>query len=301
VAEPVGFIGTGTIGNPMAKRLQGAGHALVVFDVRAEATRELEQAGATRAASPHEVARACRLVFTSLPGPREIDAVVRGTDGLLAGARAGDVHVDLSTSSWEAVRRLRDAEAAAGVALVDAPVSGGAAGAAQGTLTVMASGDRAAFERADPYLRAFARHVFHLGESGAGTLVKLINNAVFLCAGMLVQEGFVLGAKAGLDPARLLEVLKLSSGGMYAGLADLVFARGFDNAFFQLALAEKDVALALESGRALGAPMPVTAAAHGVYAESVARGLGPKVFFATLKTLEAAAGVEVPKLPLGKS
>jgi 3-hydroxyisobutyrate dehydrogenase-like beta-hydroxyacid dehydrogenase len=269
-----------------------------VFDLRPEATRELEQAGARRAACPREVAQACRLVFTSLPGPREIEAVVRGEAGLLAGARAGDVHVDLSTSSWQAVRSLRDVEAAAGVELVDAPVSGGAIG--QGTLTVMASGDRAAFERAEPYLRAFARHVFHLGDSGAGTLVKLINNAVFLCAGMLVQEGFVLGAKAGLDPARLLEVLKQSSGGMYAGLAELFFARGFDNAFFQLGLAEKDVALALDSARELRVPLPVTAAAHGVYAESVARGLGPKVFFATLQTLEAAAGVEVPKLPLGK-
>jgi len=292
----IGFIGTGSMGGAMARRLQGAGHALCVCDLRPEATRALADVGAEVVATPREVAKRCRIVMTSLPGPPQIEAVVAGADGLLAEARAGDVHLDLSTSSWEMVQRIAAQEARAGVHYLDAPVSGGTIGAAQGTLTVMASGDADALARVEPLLRAFARHVFALGAPGTGTLVKLINNAIFLCAGLLAQEGFVLGARAGLDPRRLLEILKLSSGGMYAGLVETTLARDFERAFFSLALAEKDVSLALESARDLGVPMPVTRAAHDTYRRAVEQGLGAQVFFATLQAIERAAGVEVPKL-----
>ncbi len=295
----VGFIGTGTIGAPMAKRILDAGHALVVCDRVEAATAPLVAAGAARAASPREVAAACRVVFTSLPGPREVEEVATGRDGLLAAARAGDVHVDLSTSAFDAVRALAAREAASGVHLIDAPVSGGAAGAAQGTLTVMASGEQSAFERVEPLLGAFGKNVFYLGESGNGTLTKLVNNAIFLCGGLLVQETFALAAKAGLDPNRLLEVVSKSSGAAYAGLAKLLLGRGFDNAFFQLALAEKDVGLALASAEGLGVPMPVIAAAHATYARALELGLGKKLFAATLLAIEDAAGVEVPKLSPG--
>jgi 3-hydroxyisobutyrate dehydrogenase-like beta-hydroxyacid dehydrogenase len=290
---PVGFVGTGNIGGPMAKRLLGAGHALVVCDRVEAATAPLVAAGAKRAASPREVAAACRVVFTSLPGPAQVDEVATG---LLESARPGDIHVDLSTSAFDAVRALAAREAAAGVQLVDAPVSGGAMGAVQGTLTVMASGDRAAFERARPLLGAFGKSIFYLGDSGNGTLTKLVNNAIFLCGGLLVQETFALAAKAGLAPGTLLEVVQKSSGAAYAGLAKLLLGHSFDNAFFQLALAEKDVALALASAQGLGVPMPVIEAAHGTYARALALGLGPKLFAATLLAVEDAAGVTVPPL-----
>ncbi len=295
--SPVGFVGTGTIGAPMAKRMIDAGHALVVCDRVESATAPLVAAGATRAASPREVAAACRVVFTSLPGPAQVDEVATGKDGLLEGARGGDVHVDLSTSAFDAVRALAAREAAAGVHLLDAPVSGGVLGATQGTLTVMASGERSAFERALPLLGAFGKNIFYLGESGNGTLAKLVNNAIFLCGGLLVQETFAMAAKAGLDPNRLLEVVQKSSGAAYAGMAKLVLGRGFDNAFFQLALAEKDVALALASAKGLGVPMPVIEAAHATYARALEMGLGKKLFAATLLAVEDAAGVEVP--PIG--
>ncbi len=298
-SQAVGFIGAGTIGGPMARRLLETGHDLVVHDLRPEALLPLTAAGAREAGSPREVSERCRVVLTSLPGPAEVEAVVQGEHGILASARPGDVHVDLSTSSWAMVRRLAGLEARAGVSLVDAPVSGGAAGAAQGTLTVMASGSRAAYERVEPLLRALGKHVFHLGDSGAGTLVKLANNAVFLCAGLVAQEVFVLGAKAGLEPTRLLEVLRTGSAGMYLGLAELFLKRGFDMPLFQLALAEKDVALALESARELAVPMPVVAAAHQTYLQAMAQGLGSKVFFATLRAIETAASVEVPELEAG--
>ena len=276
-AHRVGFIGTGTIGAPMARRLLDAGHALVVCDRAPAAAAPLVAAGAALAASP-----------------REVEEVAAGPGGLLEGARAGDVHVDLSTSALGAVRALAAREAAAGVQLVDAPVSGGAMGAAQGALTVMASGERSAFERVEPLLGAFGKHVFYLGDSGNGTLAKLVNNAIFLCGGLLVQETFAMAAKAGLDASRLLEVVQKSSGAAYAGLAKLLLGRGFDNAFFTLALAEKDVGLALDSARGLGVPMPVVEAAHGTYRRALELGLGQKLFAATLLAVEDAAGVEVP-------
>ena len=296
----VGFIGTGNIGAPMARRLIGAGHALVAFDRSPGALAAVVGAGAAASGSPREVASRCEVVFTSLPGPVEVASVVEGRDGLLAGASPGAVHVDLSTSSFAAVRALAEVEAAAGVTLVDAPVSGGSAGAERGTLTVMASGERAAFDRVRPLFAAFARSVFHLGESGSGTLVKLINNAIFLCAGLVAQEGFVLGAKAGLDPARLLEVLKTSSGGMYAGMVETTLKRDFANAFFSLALAEKDVSLAVESAHDLGVPARVIEAAHTIYSRAAAAGLGDQVFFSTLQALEDEAGVRVPPLTTGR-
>jgi 3-hydroxyisobutyrate dehydrogenase len=296
VIGPVGFIGTGTIGAPMAKRLLDAGHALVVCDRVEAATASLVADGATRAESARDVAEACRVVFTSLPGPAEVEEVVTGTDGLLAGARAGDVHVDLSTSAFDAVRALAAREAEAGVLLLDAPVSGGAQGAVKGTLTVMASGDARAFERVEPLLGAFGKNIFYLGESGNGTLSKLVNNAIFLCGGLLVQETFAMAAKAGLEPNRLLEVVQKSSGAAYAGMAKLLLGRGFDNAFFQLELAEKDVGLALASARGLGVPMPTIEAAHGTYARALELGLGKKLFAATLLAVEDAAGVELPPL-----
>jgi 3-hydroxyisobutyrate dehydrogenase-like beta-hydroxyacid dehydrogenase len=295
-AELVGFVGTGTIGAPMAKRLLDAGHALVVCDRVEAATAPLVVAGAKRAASPREVAAACRVVFTSLPGPPDVEAVVTGKDGLLEAARPGDVHVDLSTSAWDAVRRLHAREAEARVHLLDAPVSGGVMGAVQGTLSVMASGEKSAFERVEPLLRAFGKNVFFLGEPGNGTLSKLVNNAIFLCGGLLVQETFALAAKAGLDPNRLLEVVQVSSGAAYAGLAKLLLGRSFDNAFFSLALAEKDVSLAIASAQGLGVPMPVVEAAHASYARALELGLGRKLFAATLLAVEDAAGVEVPKV-----
>ena len=292
----VGFVGTGTIGAPMAKRLLDAGHALVVCDRVETATAALVAAGAARAASPREVAAACRVVFTSLPGPREVEEVATGKGGLLEGTRAGDVHVDLSTSAFDAVRALAAREAAAGVQLVDAPVSGGVMAATQGTLTVMASGERSTFEHVEPLLGAFGKNVFYLGESGNGTLTKLVNNAIFLCGGLLVQETFTLAAKAGLDSNHLLEVVQKSSGAAYAGLAKLLLGRGFDNAFFSLALAEKDVALALASAQGLGVPMPVIEAAHATYARALELGLGKKLFAATLLAVEDAAGVEVSRV-----
>jgi 3-hydroxyisobutyrate dehydrogenase len=292
----LGFIGTGTMGNPIAARLIDAGHELVVSDVSRAATVKLEQRGARRAASPRAVASECAVVFSSLPGPAQVRAVVEGPDGLLAAQRAGLVHIDLSTSSYEAVQSLAAVEAAAGALLVDAPVSGGAHGAVSGTLAVMASGDRAAYDSVRPLFDAFASNVFYLGESGRGTIAKLVNNLIFLAGALVVQEGFVLAAKAGLGARELLPIVNASSGKLYAGMAPLFFARNFEMTLFKLGIAEKDLALALESARELETKLPLAEAAAHTYRRAVEEGRGDQVFFATLATLERAAGVEVEKL-----
>jgi 3-hydroxyisobutyrate dehydrogenase len=294
--SPIGFIGTGTIGNPIAGRLLDAGHELVVFDAAPAAAANLALRGARCVDTPRAVAAECRVVFTSLPGPPQVAAVALGSDGILAAGASGLVHVDLSTSSYDAVRALHAAEAEAGVALVDAPVSGGAHGAAQGTLAVMASGERAAFDRVRPLFDAFAASVFYLGEPGRGTVAKLVNNLIFLSGALLVQEGFVLAAKAGLGAAELLEIVNASSAKLYTGMAKLFFGRNFDMTLFKLGIAEKDVALALESARELGVPLPLAEAAAATYRRAVEEGRGEQVFFATLETLERAAGARVEKL-----
>jgi 3-hydroxyisobutyrate dehydrogenase len=292
----LGFIGTGTMGNPIAMRLVDAGHELVVADAQQAATANLEARGARRVGTPREVASECAVVFSSLPGPPQVRAVVEGRDGILAAKRAGLVHVDLSTSSFDAVQSLCALEAAAGAALVDAPVSGGAHGAAQGTLAVMASGDRAAYDVVRPLLDAFASNVFYLGDSGRGTIAKLVNNLIFLAGALVVQEGFVLAAKAGLGARELLPIINASSAKLYSGMAPLFFARNFEMALFKLGIAEKDVALALASARDLAAPLPLSEAAGETYRRAVDEGRADQVFFATLATLERAAGVEVEKL-----
>ncbi len=205
------------------------------------------------------------------------------------------MHVDLSTTSFAASCAIAAAEEAAGVAHLAAPVSGGTMGAEAGTLTVIVGGPDAALQRARPAIDTFASNVFHTGETpGVAPLLKLLNNAVFLCSGLLFQEAAVLGAKAGIDPAELHAVLAASSAKMYLGMAAPALARSFDNVFFSLGLAEKDVHLALESAREFGVSLPVTEAAHGVYADAVDAGLAEQVFFATLKEIERRAGVELP-------
>jgi 3-hydroxyisobutyrate dehydrogenase-like beta-hydroxyacid dehydrogenase len=290
----LGFIGTGNIGNPIARHLVSAGHAVTVFDLRSFAMENLLELGATAAGSPREVAISCRTVFYSLPGPHEVEDATRGRDGLLEGAQAGDVVVDLTTNSVSAVRRMQAALETQGIHYLDCPVTGGVTGAEAGTLTVLGSGDHNAFDRVEPLLRAFAANVFYLGEPGSGTLVKLINNLIVLCSGQLVQEGMVLGAKAGLDPGKLYEMLQASTARPFIGLMPHMVGRRFENPTFNLALATKDVSLALETARDLAVPMPLTTAAHQTYIRALAAGLGDLSFMATLEALEAGANTSVP-------
>ncbi len=292
----IGFIGTGTIGNPMAARLIEGGQVLRVYDRQLGATVALEEKGAQRAASVREIADTCAVIFLSLPGPKQIEEVMLDAQGLLAHALPGATIVDLSTNALALNRQLAGLAEARGIHYLDAPVSGGKVGAAAGKLAIMVGGERPAFEAIRHLLDYLGENIFYLGTAGAGTLSKLINNQIFLCASVLIQEGFVMGAKAGMDPSTVLEVLKVSSAGSLMTRASLVLSRKFDLDVFSLAIAAKDVEMALASGQAVGAQMPMTAAASGVYQQALAAGLGAQDFFATVQVLEAAAGVTLPPL-----
>ncbi|HEX2174200.1 MAG TPA: NAD(P)-dependent oxidoreductase [Dehalococcoidia bacterium] len=295
----VGFIGTGHMGNPMALNLIRAGHRLVVHDLRPEAAANLLEAGAVWAVSPHFVASQVDVLFTSLPGPAEMEHVLTGPNGILAGARPGLTYFDLTTNSPTVIRRLAAIAAERGVTLLDAPVSGGAEGARAGTLSVMVAGDRATYEAYRDLLQAIGRNTFYLGDLGSGCALKMVNNLIVFAVQQIVQEGTVLGVKAGLDPATLFEVMRVSSAGPYVGRLPEYLDRAYEDAWFTVELAAKDVGLSVQAARDLGLGLSIAPVVEQNFLRARGRGLGKQNPYAVLRVFEDAAGVEVPPLERG--
>jgi 3-hydroxyisobutyrate dehydrogenase-like beta-hydroxyacid dehydrogenase len=287
----IGFVGTGTMGAPMASRLVAAGHDVRVYDRSATAMASV--AGATTASSAAAASAGAACVFLSLPGPPDVEEAV---DGVLAADPLPAHVVDLSTNSPDVVRRLHERCAAAGVGFVDAPVSGGRIKAESGELAVLVGGDAADVAAVEPLLQPFAGQVFHVGAPGTGSIAKLVNNQLFLAAAVLVQEAYVLGAAAGLEPSDLHGIVRASSAGPYAALAPLLLGRDFDDVIFRLDIATKDLTLAVETAGAHGVDVPVTEAALDVYRAALDAGLGTRAFHATLAEVERRAGIELPAL-----
>jgi 3-hydroxyisobutyrate dehydrogenase-like beta-hydroxyacid dehydrogenase len=292
--QVIGFVGTGTMGAPIARQLLAAGHEVRVFDRSSEAMGSVE--GATRYESAAAATAGAACVFLSLPGPADVEAAVTGPAGVLAAEPPTAVVVDLSTNSPDVVRAMYERCAAVGVGFVDAPVSGGKVKAESGELTVMVGGTDADMATVAPLLEPFAGQVFHVGPPGAGTVAKLVNNQLFLAASVLVQEAYVLGAAAGVEPADLHRIVRAGSAGPYATLAPLLLGRDFDDVIFRLDIAAKDLTLAVEAAGAHGVATPVTAAALETYRDAIRAGFGPKAFHATLLQVEQAAGIDLPAL-----
>ncbi|MDO8212247.1 NAD(P)-dependent oxidoreductase [Conexibacter sp. CPCC 206217] len=258
----IGFVGLGAMGTPMAGRLLDAGHTLVVHDLDDVAVAALVARGAQQASSPRAVADASEIVFVSLPSPAAVRAVALGADGIAsagAGASAGArTYVDVSTTGPQTAEEVADALAANGIGVVDAPVSGGPAGAAAGTLTFMVAGADDAVARVRPLLETLGKAIFHVGaRPGQAQTTKVINNLVSAACIAITSEATVLGAKAGLDPAVLLDVVGVSSGSNNAALDKFpkqVLTRRFAHGF-RLELMAKDVRLCLEEGRRQEVPM----------------------------------------------
>lgn len=253
----VGFIGLGAMGARMAQRLIDAGHPLVVHDRDASASARLEAAGARSVASPREVADTAAIVFVSLPTPAIVEEVALGADGIVHGT-AVEVYVDLSTTGPVVGGSVARALSERGVGVVDAPVSGGPAGAAAGTLTFMVAGEDATVTAVRPLLELLAKRIFVVGsEPGQGQMTKVINNLISAACIAITSEATVLGARAGLDVETLLEVIAVSSGANNAAsdkFPKQVLTRRFDHGF-RLELMAKDVALCLEAARARNVPM----------------------------------------------
>ena len=266
MSEFLGFVGTGKMGGPMANRLLDAGHSLTVYDIREKAMAPLIARGAVAASSSRGVADSADIVFFSLPEPEDVRGEAIGENGVLAGERA-KILVDLSTTGRPTTLIVAEALAQKEIAMVDAPVSGGVAGATKGTLAVMASGDPAALARVSPLLGIFGR-LFLIGERpGMAQVMKLANNLLSATSLAIASEAVVMGAKAGLDPRLMIEVINAGTGRNSATetkFPQSILTRRFGYGF-ATGLMHKDVRLCLEEARSLGTPMAVGEAVRAIW------------------------------------
>lgn len=295
--ETVGFIGLGNMGMGMAANIQKADYPLVVHDLRPAAAQPFVDAGARQAGSAAEVASLSDVVFTSLPGPREVEAVALGAGGVLEGIREGGIYVELSTSRPTLIRQIEPQFRAKGAHVLDAPVSGGKSGAASRNLAVMVGGEREIFERIKPLLDAFGDKVFYAGDIGAGSVCKLVHNMIGHGVRQAIAEGLTLGVKAGVEAEALWQCVRRGALGrmssLHEGIPRTVFQGSFEPATFLLSLARKDISLATELGREFDVPMPVANLAEQQAIEGLNRGWGDLDSSVTFRLQEEAAGVEV--------
>jgi len=256
----IGFVGLGIMGRPMVRNLMKAGYAVTVHDVNRAAVDELAAEGAKVAGSAREAAASTDVFISMVPDSPDAEAVYAGPGGAFEAARAGWLAIDMSSISPRVARELAAKAAAAGATMLDAPVSGGDKGAIAGTLSIMVGGDAAAFDRALPILQAMGRTIVHVGDAGAGQVVKVCNQVVVALVIQAVSEGLVLGAKAGVDPARIVEVLQ---GGLASTrvleMRQVNMLGGHFEPGFRIRLHLKDLANALALGREIGVALPATA------------------------------------------
>lgn len=268
------FIGLGVMGYPMAGHLQKAGHDVTVFNrTAAKADKWAGEYGGKSAPTPAEAAKGAEFVFICVGNDDDLRSVVLGDTGALAGTEKGVVVIDNTTASADVARELYTAAKAAGVSFIDAPVSGGQAGAENGVLTVMCGGDQAAFDRAAPVIDAFARSCQLMGESGSGQLTKMVNQ---ICIAGLVQglsEGVNFGNKAGLDMAKVLDVISKGAAGSWQmeNRGKTMVENKFDFGF-AVDWMRKDLGICLEESKRNGARLPVTALVDQFYAQVQERG-----------------------------
>jgi 3-hydroxyisobutyrate dehydrogenase-like beta-hydroxyacid dehydrogenase len=292
----VGFIGLGVMGGRMASNLQAAGHALVVHDVRRGAAAPHLAAGAAWKDSPRAVAEAAEVVFTSLPGPPEVEQVALGPDGLLEGVRAGSVLFDLSTNAPALVRRLHGLFAARGAHVLDAPVSGGPVGARTRRLAIWVGGERALFERYRAVLEAMGDQPYYVGPIGAGAVAKLVHNCASFTIRTVLAEVFSMGVKAGVAPDLLWQAVRQGASGRrrtFDLLADKFLPGDFEPPSFALRLGHKDVSLATALGREHGVPMRLANLALEEITEALNRGWGDRDSSSFMLLEEERAGVKI--------
>ena len=301
--QRIGFIGIGVMGRPMCLNLRKAGFPLTIYSRRPEPADEVVAAGAARADSPRAVAEVSDVLITMVTNSPDVEALVLGSDGALAGAHDGLILVDMSTIAPAVARKVAEA-AAKGVPMLDAPVSGGSQGAEAGTLTIMAGGDRDVFERLRPVFEAMGRreNILHVGPSGAGQTVKLINQHLCGVIAAADAEAFVLGVKAGADVATMARIIGASSGGNWQ-LANPVALRAFTGSFepgFFTDLLIKDLDLVLELAEEQGVAAPLAARARELYERARQAGYGRRDYTSVFVPLEEDAGVQVRVEPAGQ-
>lgn len=291
----IGFLGLGAIGTPMAARL-AAGHRVTVWNRTPGRAREFAAAhGATAVATPRKVAAAASVVLTCLPTSREVETVIEGDQGLLAGFQPGSLLLDCTSGDPASSRRIARRLAEYQVAFADAPVSGGTDGAAAGTLTVMVGGDEAVFLRARPVLEAFGGRIEHMGPVGTGHAMKAVNNALLAVNILAVGEGAAALVRSGIAPGRIFDVLNASSGRSFVSerlVPERVLTGGFPNTF-RLALLAKDAGIAHHLLEETGVEGPVISAALTRLRQALeALGDGAD-YLEAIRVIERQAGVEI--------
>jgi 3-hydroxyisobutyrate dehydrogenase len=273
----VGFIGLGAMGSGIAQNLRKANYDLVVFDVRKENAQPLLEAGAMWAESLAELGRISDVVFTSLPGPKEMQEIGLGDGGLLGSMRSGTTWFDLTTNSPPVLREVAKRFDERGITLLDAPVSGKPSGARSGKLAIYVGGPLEAFDRHKQLLDSIGDKVLHVGPVGAGNTAKLVHNCVSLVTRLVLAEGMTLGVKAGMDPLELWHAVRQGVIGRtrtFDVLADQYLQNKYDQPSFALRLAYKDFTLALDLARQLGVPMKQAESAYQDYTAALERGWG---------------------------
>ena len=293
--EKVGFVGIGIMGTPMSKRLLGAGYPLVVYDARPEAVSPLVEMGAEAASSPADLAERCGKVVTMLPNSAIVEEVVLGDSGLARGLAPGSVLIDMSSSVPTSTRKIAAALAARSVEMVDAPVSGGPVGAADGSLTIMVGGKEEVYRACLPILETMGRNIFLIGPIGSGHTMKTINNMMAAINILGVCEALVLGAKAGLDPRRIVEVASTGSGRSFAldtKAVRHVLANDYQPGF-TTDLMYKDVDIATTLGRQLGVPLLAANVAQHMLGVARGRGMSHLDNICVIKLIEEVAGIKV--------
>jgi 3-hydroxyisobutyrate dehydrogenase len=295
----IGFIGTGNIGAPIAGQLLKAGHRLLVHDIRRSNAEKLLASGASWADTPASLAAACDVVATCLPGPTEMEAVCLGPGGLVANLQPGALYIDHTTNAPSLVRHVHALLAQKNIAMLDAPVSGGMEGAQTSDLLVMAGGDDAAFARARPLLDAIAKRVIHTGAIGTGSIAKIMHNCASFTLDLLLAECWTTGVKAGIDAATVVRVFNEAALGQQMSLKvrlPATYLRGDFDPRFSLALAKKDLGLAMDLARETKTPMRLAALCEQELTEAMARGWAQRDASIALTLQEERAGIEV-RLP----
>jgi 3-hydroxyisobutyrate dehydrogenase-like beta-hydroxyacid dehydrogenase len=303
---PVGFIGVGNIGNPLAAQLLRAGHALVVHDIRREATASLLAAGATWADSPKEVAVQCEVVATCLPGPAEMEHVTLGPEGILAGIKAGALYIDHTTNAPMLVRKVHALCQTQGVDMLDAPVSGGMEGAQSRDLLMMVGGDAAVFQRTKPLLEAMAKRVLYTGDIGCGSICKIMHNCASFSLDVIMAECWTVAVKSGVAPESIVDVFMNAALGNMMSLKvrlPATYLRGNFEARFALNLARKDLGLATELGRTYNIPMRMATLCEQEMIEGISRGWGGQdsSIILTLQEERAQTQVRLPPSSSGQA
>ncbi len=269
----IAFIGLGNMGGPMAANLVSNGESVVVFDLVAGAVKQLEDKGAMAAASPQEAVKNADVVVTMLPAAQHVKSLYLGEQGIIAHAKTGALFIDCSTIDAQSAKEVGVGAINAGYAFIDAPVSGGVAGAAAGTLTFIMGGDDAAVSRAKPVLKHMGANLFHAGELGAGQIAKLCNNMLLSVLMTGTSEALQLAIANGLDPKVMSDIMLQSSGcnwtlQKYNPCPDVMDNVPSSNQYqggFMVKLMNKDLSLAMEAAQQVGASTPMAAAAQALY------------------------------------